>query len=124
MKLKTCHTAFLTAALFALLTPFAAFSQESRSGLDENSSKDIVKQDQESPSGVESFENRTILKNTSTAAGTDAVFVRDAEIKKPAPKAVEKSQKDAEKAQKEEDPLSFNFLYYIIEKFKLSDILE
>ena len=27
-------------------------------------------------------------------------------------------------AQEDEDPLSFNFLYYIIEKFKLSDIIE
>ena len=32
--------------------------------------------------------------------------------------------KPAEKVEKEEDPLSFNFLYYIIEKFKLSDIIE
>lgn len=33
-------------------------------------------------------------------------------------KAIEKS------AQEDEDPLSFNFLYYIIEKFKMSDIIE
>ena len=32
--------------------------------------------------------------------------------------------KPAEKVEREEDPLSFNFLYYIIEKFKLSDIIE
>jgi hypothetical protein len=32
--------------------------------------------------------------------------------------------KPADKVEKEEDPLSFNFLYYIIEKFKLSDIIE
>jgi hypothetical protein len=43
-------------------------------------------------------------------------------ILKPAakpPKGGEKGAKD-----KQEDPLSFNFLYYIIEKFKLSDIIE
>lgn len=32
--------------------------------------------------------------------------------------------KQADKVEEEEDPLSFNFLYYIIEKFKLSDIIE
>jgi len=35
-----------------------------------------------------------------------------------------KPVKSADKANKEEDPLSFNFLYYIIEKFKMSDIIE
>ena len=35
-----------------------------------------------------------------------------------------KPLKALEKVEKEEDPLSFNFLYYIIEKFKLSDIIE
>lgn len=123
MKLKTCHTTLLTAVLFALLMPLSAFSQESRAGLEDNLPKEPAKQDQESPSGSENIENRLNFKNTSTS--TETVFVRDAEIKKPAPKAVEKPQKDAEKAQKqEEDPLSFNFLYYIIEKFKLSDIVE
>jgi hypothetical protein len=44
----------------------------------------------------------------------DSVQVK---ITKPTSKSVEKDQKG-------EDPLSFNFLYYIIEKFKLSDIIE
>ena len=35
-----------------------------------------------------------------------------------------KPARTVEKVPKEEDPLSFNFLYYIIEKFKLSDIIE
>jgi hypothetical protein len=55
---------------------------------------------------------------TVTRPQRDSVQV----IVKPAPKpikATEKSTKD-----KHEDPLSFNFLYYIIEKFKLSDIIE
>lgn len=125
MKLKTCHTALLTAVLFALLMPLGAFAQESRAGLEDNLPKDSAKQDQESPSGSENIENRSNFKNTSAAAGTETVSVRDAEIKKQVSKSIEKPQKDAEKAQKqEEDPLSFNFLYYIIEKFKLSDIVE
>lgn len=41
-------------------------------------------------------------------------------------KPIVKPSKFGEKAgkEKQEDPLSFNFLYYIIEKFKLSDIIE
>jgi hypothetical protein len=35
-----------------------------------------------------------------------------------------KPTKTVEKEDKEEDPLSFNFLYYIIGKFKLSDVIE
>jgi hypothetical protein len=37
---------------------------------------------------------------------------------------VTKPSKATEKEEKEEDPLSFNFMYYIIGKFKLSDIIE
>lgn len=37
---------------------------------------------------------------------------------------ITKPTKATEKEEKEEDPLSFNFLYYIIGKFKLSDIIE
>lgn len=39
-------------------------------------------------------------------------------------KITKPTTKSSEKDQKGEDPLSFNFLYYIIEKFKLSDIIE
>jgi hypothetical protein len=44
-------------------------------------------------------------------------------ILKPTPKATKTPEKSGSK-DKQEDPLSFNFLYYIIEKFKLSDIKE
>ena len=37
---------------------------------------------------------------------------------------ITKPTKAADKEEKEQDPLSFNFLYYIIGKFKLSDIIE
>jgi hypothetical protein len=125
MKLKTCHTAILAAVVFTLLIPFNAFSQESRAGLDAENAVNPTKQEQDSPLGSETLENRSSLKNTNSSTGSETVIVRDADIKKPAPKAIDKAQKEAEKAQKqEEDPLSFNFLYYIIEKFKFTDIVE
>jgi hypothetical protein len=65
-------------------------------------------------------------KNTKSALSTNAggssgrEIARDSiqtKLIKPF-KVIEKPEKE------EEDPLSFNFLYYIIEKFKLSDIIE
>ncbi|HMV07809.1 MAG TPA: hypothetical protein PK325_02325 [Cyclobacteriaceae bacterium] len=127
MKLKTCHT-FSAAVFFTLVLPLTSMAQDDRFGFDENSSKEVVKQDPESPSGTDNTPESRINKLPSASAAQETpVFVRDAEIKsKPAPKTVEKAPKEDEKLQKkeEEDPLSFNFLYYIIEKFKFSDIVE
>lgn len=125
MKLKSCHTALLTAVLFTLLMPFSALAQEDKGVFDsENAIKETLKQDPDSPSGTEP-EVRT-NKNAVTPATQEPV-IRDAELKaqKSIVKTVDKTQKEDEKVQKEEeDPLSFNFLYYIIEKFKFSDIVE
>jgi hypothetical protein len=127
MKLKSCHTVLLTAVLFTLSLPFSAFSQEDKVSFDsEIATKESLKQDPETPSGIENPETRT-NKNSTTPTAQEPAVTRDAELKnaKPVVKAAEKPQKDDEKVQKEEDdPLSFNFLYYIIEKFKLSDIVE
>lgn len=126
MKLKSCHTVPLTAVLFTLLLPLNAVSQEDKVGFDsEIVTKDPAKQDQETPSGTENPDNR-VNKNSTAPASQEPVATRDTELKniKPVVKTVEKPLKDEEKVQKEEDPLSFNFLYYIIEKFKGSDIVE
>lgn len=62
----------------------------------------------------ESRSSKNVLApTTSKETSRDSVQVK---FTKPA--------KSNEKEQKEEDPLSFNFLYYIIGKFKLSDIIE
>lgn len=127
MKLRSCHTALLTAVLFTLALPISAFAQEDKAVFDaEIATKESIKQDPETPSGGENPETRA-TKNSTTPTTQETVIIRDSEIKssKSAVKSVEKVQKEEEKVQKEEDdPLSFNFLYYIIEKFKLSDIVE
>lgn len=129
MKLKTCHTPLFAAVFFTLLMPLGAFAQEDRFGFDENSSKEVVRQDPETPSGGENTpEIRTNKPTTISTFQESASASREIEPKtvKPSSKAVEKPLKEEEKVQKEEeeDPLSFNFLYYIIEKFKFSDIVE
>lgn len=124
MKLKTCHTNLLAATLLMLL-PLGVLAQESRSGFDPDAAKDPARQEQETPAG-EGLEIRSNIKNITVPAPETPV-VRDSEIKNSKPVAkqpAEKPQKEVEKPRKEEDPLSFNFLYYIIEKFKLSDIVE
>jgi hypothetical protein len=123
MKLKSCHTVLLTAVFFTLV-PFSALAQEDKFSFDaEILTNDPVKQDQENPSGTDP---ETRVSKNSTAV-QESAGIREPDLKnaKPAVKTVEKSQKDEEKVEKEEDdPLSFNFLYYIIEKFKISDIVE
>lgn len=127
MNLKSCHSTLLATVFFALLAPLSAFAQEDRASYDsENPIKETPKHDQDTPSGGENPDPRSV-KNMPATTLQEPVPLRDAEIKstKPAPKAVEKLHKDEEKVQKEEeDPLSFNFLYYIIEKFKFQDIVE
>ena len=56
------------------------------------------------------------LSNTRGSTLSDSSYVN----------AQNEALKEAEKneAKKEEDVLSFNFLYYIIQKFKMSDIVE
>ena len=61
----------------------------------------------------ESTPNKNVITAASTKETQPDSLIRPV---KPAIKVSEKIQ--------EEDPLSFNFLYYIIEKFKLSDIIE
>lgn len=127
MKLKSFHTVPMAAVLFVLLFPFSALAQEDKVIFDtEFPAKESVKQDFETPSGSENPETR-VNKNLTTPVSSEPVVIRDSELKnaKPAVKTLEKPQKEDEKVQKkEDDPLSFNFLYYIIEKFKLSDIVE
>jgi hypothetical protein len=127
MKLKTCHTRILTAVFFTLLLPAGAMAQDDRFSFEENSSKEVVKQDPDVPSGSEIPESKLNKGVLSAPAQEAPAVTREAEPKpKTAVKSLEKSLKEEEKIQKkeEEDPLSFNFLYYIIEKFKFSDIVE
>lgn len=127
MKLKSNYITPFATVVFTMLLPFGALAQEDKFNLDaEIAIKEPVRQDQESPSGIDSPENRS-GRNSITPSSQEPAAVRDSELKtvKAVVKTTEKPQKDEEKVQKkEEDPLSFNFLYYIIEKFKFSDIIE
>lgn len=129
MKLKTCHSAFFAVVFLTLLLPLGAIAQDDRlTGDSEFPNKETLKQDPETPSGPENPEARAGKNSTTPVPLESPVIIRETDPKtvKAAAKLAEKVSRDEEKVQKdeEEDPLSFNFLYYIIEKFKFNDIVE
>jgi hypothetical protein len=64
---------------------------------------------------------------TNSTASKSTIAVRDSSSFKtytPARVGTEPSKHNAKPAQDEDDVLSFNFLYYIIRKYKLQDIVD
>jgi hypothetical protein len=70
-------------------------------------------------------EDKALIMDADVKTNTKTPVVRDA-----SPTSQSSNAKKAEQQQKpsgdktQEDPLSFNFLYYIIQKFKISDIVD
>lgn len=76
-------------------------------------------------------EDKTLLYDQPTIQHTQPVYhqpgVRDTVTV--APKSINRTTRpettrEGQKPRNEEDALSFNFLYYIIQKYKLSDLIE
>lgn len=111
MRLKPANSVFLLCVFCTLVSTIQVNAQEGRPEMD------ILRSDPD-PVSISDSETKSVNKSTpivtSKETQRDSVQVRPS---KPI-KAGEKTQ------EKEEDPLSFNFLYYIIEKFKLSDVIE
>lgn len=111
MRLKPANSVFLLGVFCTLVSTIQVNAQEGRPEMD------ILRSDPD-PVSISDSETKSVNKSTpivtSKETQRDSVQVRPS---KPI-KAGEKTQ------EKEEDPLSFNFLYYIIEKFKLSDVIE
>jgi hypothetical protein len=110
MRLKPANSAFLLVVCCTLVSAVPVSAQEGRTEMD------ILRSDPD-PVSISDSETKIIK---STPAVTTKETLRDSLQVKPV-----KTIRSAEKSQeKEEDPLSFNFLYYIIEKFKLSDVID
>lgn len=106
MRLKPANSVFLLAVFCTLVSTIQVNAQEGRPEMD------ILRSDPD-PVSVSDSETKTI-KSTPKELLRDSIQVKPV-----------KTFRSNEKApEKEEDPLSFNFLYYIIEKFKLSDVIE
>ena len=118
MRLRPFNSVFLLLVFMTLVCSIPLNAQEGRAQAEiEGITKETPRVDPE-PISVSESESRTTGKTTPSIVAPketrDSVQVKSVKPVKP----IEKSQKE------EEDPLSFNFLYYIIEKFKLSDIIE
>lgn len=112
MRLKPLNSAILLILCFALFSAISALAQEDRSSEIETIVRETPRNDVDPGGG----EGESRKPTTPTVKETTRDSVSHLKVVKPI--------KPIEKVPKEEDPLSFNFLYYIIEKFKLSDIIE
>lgn len=112
MRLRPSICAFIVCWALAYSYPVGA--QEGR-GQSEMDATTVVKSEPDPVLSESENRNNKLLAPAATIkeAPRDSAQVKLAKPFKP-----------AEKVEKEEDPLSFNFLYYIIEKFKMSDIIE
>ena len=64
------------------------------------------------------YDEKPLLMEQSFKPVSDSLSIQHKVVPAPAAK-----QKDAKKPQAEGDPLNFNFLYYIIQKFKASELM-
>lgn len=120
MRLRPFKYAFLVMG-WALICSISVHAQEGRAQVE---TEPVVKDaPRNEPDPILSSESESRNSNkvappivSTKETARDSVQLNQVKFSKPV--------KAAEKEQKEEDPLSFNFLYYIIGKFKLSDIIE
>ena len=117
MRLKPFNSVFLLLVCGALAYSFPLNAQEGRAQAEiEGTTKETPRNDSDPIGGSESETRSTGKTTPAITSPKDSIQVKT---------VTAKPVKPAEKTPKEEeDPLSFNFLYYIIEKFKLSDIIE
>jgi len=113
MRLKPANSVFLLSVCCSLLAVLDLHAQEGKPQIE----MEIMKSD---PDPVSTSESDLRTNSKSVSPSTSKEITRDSLQIKPV-KPVKSSEKTQEK---EEDPLSFNFLYYIIEKFKLSDVID
>ena|SRR5690242_4516512 len=116
MRLRPYKQAFLVMG-WALICSISVSAQEGKGQMDtEPVVKEAPHSDPDPTLNTES-DTRNINKVTPPAVLPKETLRDSIQVK------ITKPTKTTEKGQ-EEDPLSFNFLYYIIGKFKLSDIIE
>jgi hypothetical protein len=108
MKLKPANSIFpiLVMGLFMCLP---AIAQEERTQMEIEA---MAKEFRTEPDPVDPESKTSTKPATSTRDSVSQI------------KAIKPITKTSDKTTKQEDPLSFNFLYYIIEKFKMSDMIE
>ena len=117
MRLRPFKYAFLMMG-WALISSISVHAQEGRAQVENEPVVKDAPRNEPDPILSSESESRNSNKVTPPIVSTKETQRDSVQVK------FTKPVKSTEKDQKEEDPLSFNFLYYIIGKFKLSDIIE
>jgi hypothetical protein len=114
MKVKFSTILTFAIAAFSICFVLSANAQEEGSSLNEF-------QDLNQNSELNLEEDKTLIFESENKS-----VKHEAEVPSPNKPAVKTKSPEAVKSgnNKEEDALSFNFLYYIIQKFKYSDLLD
>lgn len=95
---------------------FVSFSQE---GLPAPTSPDVKELNLHPELNLD--EDKTLIMEPHDAKATTPIFSKEVQLH-PAKAKIKGEAKPSEK--EETDPLAFNFLYLIIQKFKISDIVD
>lgn len=117
MRLKPTNSAFLLTLCCTLVLAFSVNAQEDKSQAEIEAAAKEALRNEPDPILTSESDSR-LVKPLPIPASTKEIQRDSIQVK------TVKPIKSPEKTQEEEDPLSFNFLYYIIGKFKLSDIIE
>lgn len=114
MRLKPKH--IFLAAIVLINTPvFLATGQESSFPV-----MDAAESEKEKNQYYPSSES----EKSTYRQPTDSVAIKPVQVKVKTSEAQKQSEKGAPKGGGEDSVLSFNFLYYFIQKFKMSDIVD
>jgi hypothetical protein len=107
---------------FALIT-FCAINANAQEGTPNNEIPDLSSHPE-----LNLNEDKTLIFEPERTASPEKVLNKEQILANPSRstkvKATESASKSSGGKNPEEDALSFNFLYYIIQKFKISDIVE
>ncbi len=114
MKVKIKFSLVLFLALFLL-----GFKSNAQ---DEQPSQEVIELNQQHPE-LNLNDDKTLLMDADVKA-SKGPNSRDTNVPATAPVKGKPDNKPSSGEKTEEDPLSFNFLYFIIQKFKISDIVD
>jgi hypothetical protein len=114
VKLKFSLVLFLATSLFG----FRALAQDEGRSVPE-----VQELNQQHPE-LNLNDDKTLLMDADTKASKGQSNNREASVSNQKFKVDNQQSKPSSSEKTEEDPLSFNFLYFIIQKFKISDIVD
>lgn len=125
MKIRTNLTTFLS--VLGIFCLSYAFGQDDRlPDLDYGAGNNRENRVEPSPDGLSDVELKAQQRNTTTTSSSSTTTAPTTATRDNTQEAKPTNKKPESKPKNEQDAsvLNFNFLYYLIERFKLSDIVD